>query len=279
MRSIRQPAVAVRLGLGLPSERRHRELYADARQAEIARVQQNFGSAAPPAGGTAELVLGDRPRGDGYEARQAARRKGFEALAANTFPRMPDTAISTDEIFATAGLDLPPRPTGRRGHRRRDAYVCGGPPRDWASRSAAPRKLPPASRSHDARMEERDALNRHEGRTRAIVEGWAAERRAARAEPRINPADDSEHWTEGQQRRLEEQNAATRRAKAARRKADGWRRDRRALDKLKPASTPAGARARAEDGGGALRALETLQRRLDEFDAQAARLSLGGAGA
>ena len=49
MRSIRQPAAAVRLGLGLPSERRHRELYADARQAEIARVQQNFGSAAPPA--------------------------------------------------------------------------------------------------------------------------------------------------------------------------------------------------------------------------------------
>ena len=264
MRSIRQPAAAVRLGLGLPSERRHRELYADARQAEIARVQLNFGAAAPPAGGTAELVLGDRPRGDGYEARQAARRKGFEAPS-NTFPRMPDTAISTDEIFATAGLDLPPRPTGRRGHRRPDAYVCGGPPRDWASRSAAPRKLPPASRSHDARMEERNALNRHEGRTRAIVEGWAAERRAARAEPRINPADDSEHWTEGQQRRLEESNAAAAAAKAARRKAEGWRRDRRALDKLKP--------------GGALRALETLQRRLDEFDAQAARLSLGGAGA
>ena len=100
----------MRLGLGLPSERRHRELYADARQAEIARVQQNFGSAAPPAGGTAELVLGDRPRGDGYEARQAARRKGFEAQAANTFPRMPDTTTSTDEIFATAGLDLTPRP-------------------------------------------------------------------------------------------------------------------------------------------------------------------------
>ena len=49
-------------------------------------------------------------------------------------------------------------------------------------------------------------------------------------------------------------------------------------EQLKPAFTR-GARARAEDGGGALRALETLQRRLDEFDAQAARLSLGGAGA
>ena len=161
MRSIRQPAAAVRLGLGLPSERRHRELYADARQAEIARVQQNFGSAAPPAGGTAELVLGDRPRGDGYEARQAARRKGFEAQASNTFPRMPDTAISTDEIFATAGLDpaaadgpARPPPSGCVRLRRAAARLgvaIGGAAQAAAGESIARRADGGARRSEQAR--------------------------------------------------------------------------------------------------------------------------------
>ena len=277
MRSIRQPAAAVRLGLGLPSERRHRELYADARQAEIARgsefrLQQRRRRAHGRARARRPAAR-RRVRGPAGGAPQGLRSAGCEHLPANAgHGDQHRRNLRDGRPRPPAAADGPARPpTSGCVHLRRAAarlgVAIGG-----AAQAAA------GSRSHDARMEERNALNRHEGRTRAIVEGWAAERarrvrslgsirQTIRSIGRRGSSGDSRSKT----RQLEE--------RAARRKAEGWRRDRRALDKLKPAFTPEGARARAEDGGGALRALETLQRRLDEFDAQAARLSLGGAGA
>ena len=140
--------------------------------------------------------------------------QGLEAHAAR-----PSRGCRTPRPHRRNLRDGRPRPAaaaGSRAYRRPDAYVCGGPPAMGVAIGGAAQP-PPASRSHDARMEERHELNRHEGRTRAIVEGWAAERaRRVRSlgsiRQRFGALDG------GQQRRLEEK--TQRLPRAARRKAE-----------------------------------------------------------